>query len=348
MPPQLASIFDEICPPPSGPLDRPLYAVVPVPGHASYFVGKDRELLACLLISVSDNTSGSHPPIRLESLDAQFRLRCHFTKASKPTREGTFTVIRCRDSDSETIRYFFSVCETILGLLGNQPRQGQVAVAVNRLASIFQRVRQPRARPLNGLFGELYLLHRSYSPVRALAAWRSDQNARFDFSCGDVRIEVKATGGRNRLHSFSYNQCNPPSGTVAIVASLYAEQIAGGTSLGSIMSKIESQVSAHLDLVLKLHETVAATLGVSLNESLARRFDMRLAESSLRFFWLEDVPAVRGPLPEGVSDVHFRSDLSTLPPVSIGSLIGRDPLFWDLLPREGGHSTAHANETEQS
>ena len=332
MPTALADIFKGICPPSAAPSDKPIYAVMAIPGHTGYFVGKDRESLACFLISTNDQSGRPHPPIRLASLDAQFELRCHLKKANEPEREDTFTVIRCRDSDSETIRYFLSVCDTLLRMLGDQPTRALVATAVNRMAAIFQKVRRPPARLLNGLFGELYLLLRSGVTVTALAAWRASENARFDFSNGDIRLDVKAAGGRNRVHTFSYEQCNPPSGTVAVVASLHTEQAAGGSSLYSIINQIEARVSANVDLVLKLHETVAATLGASLNDSLSRRFDMRLAESSLRFFSLEDVPAIRGPLPAGVSDVHFRSDLSALRPVSIERLIDREPTFWDLLP----------------
>lgn len=329
----LAEIFDGIPALSPDTSDKPFYAVMPVPGHSSYFVGKDRGSLACLLVSTSDEAGRPHPPIRLESLDAQFELRCHLKKAGEPEREDTFTVIRCRDSDSETTRYFLSICETLLRMIGDDPARVQIATAVNRLVAIFQRIRQPPARPLDGLFGELYLLLRSSDAVRALTAWRADENARFDFSDGDIRLDAKATGGRSRVHTFSYEQCNPPSGTIAVVASLHAEQAAGGVSLGNLVGQIEARVSAHADLVLKLHETITATVGASLKDSLSRRFDMRLAESSLQFFSLEDVPAIRGPLPASVSDVHFRSDLSALAPLSIEILIDKDPVFWDLLPK---------------
>ena len=330
----LADIFEGIRPPPSGSLDKPLYAVMPVPGHSSYFVGKDRESLACLLVSTNDHGGRPHPPIRLSSLDAQFELRCHLKKAQEPGREGTFTVIRCRDADNEMTRYFLSVCEMILRVLGDQPTRTQIATVVNRLAAIFQRIRHPPARPINGLFGELYLLLRSGDAIKAAAAWRSNENARFDFSHGDVRLDVKTTSGRNRLHTFSYEQCTPPRWTIAVVASLYAEQAAGGLSLYSVMNQIEARLAADADLVLKLHETVAATLGTSLHDGLSRRFDMRVAESSLRFFSLEEVPAIRGPLPAGVSNIHFRSDLSAVPSLSTKALIDQDPAFWNLLPRE--------------
>lgn len=335
MPAALADIFKGICPPSAEPSGRPLYAVMAVPGHSSYFVGKDRESLACLLVSTTDQAGRPHPPIRLESLDAQFDLRCYLKTADEPGREGTFTVIRCRDHASDTTRYFLSVCDSLVRMLGDQPTRALIATAVNRLAAIFQKIRRSPARPLSGLFGELYLLLRSGNTDTALAAWRANENAKFDFSDGDVRLDVKVASGRNRVHTFSYEQCNPSAGTVAVVASLHAEQAAGGSSLYSIVHQIEDRVSANVDLVLKLHETVAATLGASLNDGLSRRFDMRLAESSLRFFSLEDVPAIRGSLPIGVSDVHFRSDLSTLRSVSIEELIDRDPTFWDLLPSRG-------------
>ena len=328
----LLDIFDSIDSPTKEPTDKPLYAVMPVIGYPNYFVGKDKESLACLLVATGKPVSRTHPPIRLENLDAQFELPCRVTRINKPGREGTFTVIRCRNSERKVTHYFLSVCEAILRVLGETPTRSQIARAVNHLASIFQKIRQPSARSLNGLFGELYLLLRSRNTAAALSAWRSNEHARFDFSVDDVRMDVKATSSRNRVHTFSYEQCNPPLGTVAAVASLHAEQAAGGESILSILNQIEYRVSFNADLVFKLHETVAATLGTSLNSCLQRRYDLRLAESSLKFFDLEIVPAIRGRLPDGVSAVHFHSDLSRLQPTSIDALIDRDPKFWELLP----------------
>ena len=65
---------------------------------------------------------------------------------------------------------------------------------------------------------------------------------------------------------------------------------------------------------------------------MTMRFDERLADSSLRFFSLRDIPGIRGRLPVGVSDVHFRSDLSLVKPLSAQVLISSDPTFLDLLP----------------
>jgi Putative PD-(D/E)XK family member, (DUF4420) len=330
----LEEIFKAIPPLPASDTDRPLYAVMPVPGHSSYFIGRDSDGRACLLVATGQGGSRVQAPIRLESLDVQFDLRCYLKRKGEADQEGTFTVIRCRAGDAETVRYFLSVCDTIVQMGGDNPTRPQVASAVNRLAAIFQKMQKPPSRPLNGLFGELYILWRSGNAVRAVNAWRLDDTARFDFSDGDVRLDVKATTGRLRVHTFSYEQCNPPPGTIAVVASLHVEQAAGGMALRSIVDEIGARIAAQPDLLLKLHEVVVATLGTTLNEALALRFDIRLAQSSLKLFRLDDVPAIRGPLPLGISDVHFRSDLSALSPVTVQSLVDRDPIFWDLLPRE--------------
>lgn len=328
----LSRIFDGVPLPVERP-DGPFYAVKAISGYSRYFVGRDSESLACVLISVGDLAGRSHPPIRLESLEVQFDLRCNLTEVDQTRREGMFTVIRCREQNRETVRYFFAVLEAIIRMLGDQPTREQVSVVINRLVAIFQELRRPSARSLNGLFGELFLIHRSRNPVRSLLAWRREDGARFDFSDGDVRLDVKATGGRNRRHMFSYEQCNLPLEAVGVVASLQVERVASGTRVGSLVDEIKARVSGHFDLVLKLHETVCATLGLGLKEGLAANFDMHLAESSLRFFWLSDIPAIRQRLPVGVSEVHFCSDLSILSAISIEDLVSRDPVFVDLLLR---------------
>jgi hypothetical protein len=161
-----------------------------------------------------------------------------------------------------------------------------------------------------------------------------DDTARFDFAEGNIRIDVKATAGRLRAHTFSYEQCNPPPGTIAIVASLFTERSPDGVSLRNLIRDIETMIAAHPDLILKLHEVLTTTLGASLTEALAMMFDPNLTASSLTFYSLREIPAIRGALPVGVSDVHFRSDISGLPALSVQSLIEQDGAFESLLPGE--------------
>ncbi len=327
----LEKIFGNINLPSSSEYGRVAYSVAPIREVDGYFVGKDNEGKACLLIKIVDHDSCQQAPIRLESLEVQFEV-LSLVRSGSATREDTFTVIRCRTAQPEIVRYFLSICATIIGILGVGPSRAAVTGAVNRLVLIFQRLQNPASRGVYGLFGELFFIRQSLSPLRALDAWRTQDISRFDFSTGDIRLDVKATTGRTRIHNFSYEQCSPPPGTIGIVASLFVERTASGMSLGELVADIDRLSNSSADLVLKLHTIVAETLGVTAREALEFRFDLRLAESSLRFYDLRTIPAIRGDTPLGVSDIHFRSDLSGLEEAFLTELAKRDPVLLDLLP----------------
>jgi hypothetical protein len=135
-----------------------------------------------------------------------------------------------------------------------------------------------------------------------------------------------------RTHTFSYDQGNPPPGTIAIAASLFAERTSGGVSLQELALDVERLAASSAELALKLHDIMAATLGSALQEGLKIRFDQRLAASSLQFYDLRLIPAIRGNQPSGVSDIHFRSDLSGIQPEALETLIGRDGTLADFFP----------------
>jgi len=330
---RLESIFDLLVAPFDEAPERPVYAALPIPGYRSYLMGKDCDGHACLLIATAGAEGRLTPPIRLEKLDVQFALKCHLKRGTEAEQAGIFTAVRCRTLDRETVRYFLSVCDAIIGMMGDGPALRDVSTAVHRVAAIFQKIQNLPARTLNGLFGELYVICQSASPATALAAWRVDETARFDFSLGNLRLDVKTASGRVRAHGFSYEQCNPPPGTVAVVASMFVERVSIGLTLRVLLEQIEESASTFPDLIMKLHEVVAATLGTSLGEALGIAIDPKLAESSLRFYSLAEIPGIRSPLPIGVSDVHFRSDISACAALSPQALLDRDLSFEEFLPR---------------
>lgn len=327
---KLNRIFDALSPVRAAP-DQVVYSVGRIARFSDYLVGRDGGGKACLLISVSSPAGYRHAAMRLEHLEVNFEVRSRITEENR-SAESTFTVLRCRSDDGEVIRYFFSIAEAFIQILGAKPGKAAVGEAVVQFARIFQRLIAPPLRPLLGLFGELFLIQQCRNPIKALTSWRVQDTSRFDFSAGDLQLDVKVASGRARIHTFSYDQCNPPAGTSAFLASLFVEVVANGISLRELVEKIEAVVSGRAELVIKLYDTVAATLGTGLQEGMKIRFDDKLAASSFRFFDLRLVPAVRDTLPPGVSDLHFRSDLSNSPEASIGELIEREPAIEDFLP----------------
>lgn len=77
-----------------------------------------------------------------------------------------------------------------------------------------------------------------------------------------------------------------------------------------------------------MQQAVAETLP----SAMEARFDDRLARSSLQFYDLTTVPAVRGGVPPEVSKIHFRSDLSRAAHLNEAEVAGLAPAGLVSLP----------------
>lgn len=311
--------------------DYPCFAVRPISSYPNYFVGKDENSSPCMLIRSAGDAKRTFAPILLEDIQVNFSLHCR-VESSSYSNYDYFTVIYCRQNDSLTIRYFFSICESILRILGGTPSTTDIDYSLRRIVALFQFLKRPATKSLVGLFGELFTLSHSQNPIFSMKCWRAEPKSRFDFSFEGGFLEVKATTTRRRIHSFSFDQCNAPGDVVSLVVSLFVEQVSKGVSLQSMISQIESQIASEPDLVFKLHENVASALGSTIHSCLPLHFDLGLSESSFMIFDLSTLPAVRGPLPEGVTGVRFESDLSFEPPALVREMTLDRPLLLNLLP----------------
>lgn len=326
----LATIFSEIPTPSKGLDGSPRYQVREVADGSRHFIGRDSQGQPCLLLGSGETTVQA--PIRLAVLEVRFSVPCRITASIGAEHTETLTTIVCTAHEEETRNYFARVAETILHIVGPNPSIHVIASAVRRLVELFQRLSRPASRSVTGLFGELYAIHRSRSPNVAMQAWRSTVDDRFDFSIDDVRLEVKASSERIRAHSFSREQCNPPADTIGVLVSLFVESSGGGLSLNELIDRVEEQLDGDFGLCLKLHETVAATLGEGTPAALAMRFDEHLARSSLQVYELKNVPSVRGEVPSEVSQIRFRSDISRVSPAHLSGLDRKSIRLRDLLP----------------
>jgi hypothetical protein len=307
------------------------YHVKPIPNHEGHYFGRANSGAPCLLLSAKDSTLKA--PIRLAAIEVSFAAPCTMTIGGDTERTETLTAIICTASDRVVQGYFAHVCETILQIVGASPSLEQVVEAVRRLVDLFQRLSAPARRSVVGLFGELYVIHIAGSPVEAAAAWRSTTDDRFDFSVENVRLEVKASGTRQRAHEFSLEQCSPPPNTDGVLVSLFVEASGGGISLLDLIERIEEQLGGDAFLLLKLQETIAEGLGNNVSAALSMRFDESLARSSLQVYELAAIPAVRERVPVEVSQVRFRSDLSRSLVADTVVLASRNMRLKSLLPR---------------
>ena len=105
-----------------------------------------------------------------------------------------------------------------------------------------------------------------------------------------------------------------------------------GPSIADLLGRIEAKLAGELDIVMKLYDQVADCLGTGLAEGLKIQFDEKSARSSLRWYFVSDIPAPQHPLHPAISDVRFRSDLSAVEPRTRTELINKAPSVVQLLP----------------
>src|SRR5205814_1154775 len=117
---------------------------------------------------------------------------------------------------------------------------------------------------LLGLVGELNVLEAAKDIATAVRSWRSDAEEHFDFGNGKLRLDVKASSNRQRVHGVSFEQANPPDGTIGIIASIWIEAMAGGTSVSELLNSIERQMEDKPTEIMRLRTIVANTLGDAL------------------------------------------------------------------------------------
>lgn len=289
-------------------------------GLENWFVGMNDQGHPSILVR-SGSTSGRQPPsIKLENLDVQFHVPCQIERLGEPIDKATCSVVRLNTDDAATRDVFFSVFDSIVAILGNKPKDSELSKAMRRLAAIFRNMLAPPTRTLSGLFGELSLIYQALLPHELIRDWREEDADRYDFSSNDLKVEVKSTSTRRRVHEFALEQCNPPTEAFGLVASIFIERAGRGTSIQELQSLIEARLKGRPDAILKLREVVAQTLGTAQRQAGNIFFDLTLATGSIAYFNLKDIPAIRNELPPSISRVRFTSDLSAATEVNIDTL----------------------------
>ena len=248
------------------------FSVAEIEGHLGYLIGRNSRGEAALLIKTIG--ASRTVPVKLAGIEAIFSIPCVVTEAGRPERTEQLTAITCLSRDQAVEAYFASVVEMLIDLLGPAPETTAVSGAVEHLILFFQKLRMPPRRSLVGLVGELLVISAARDPRLAVDAWRRDPDERYDFACGNLRLEAKATSTRNRIHEVSFEQATPPAGTVGLLVSMFVEQAGGGTTLKDLLLSIESRLKSY-EAILRLRAIVADTLGHDLIISQGWSFDLQ-------------------------------------------------------------------------
>lgn len=306
-------LFDSLSPP-SPRRDVQVYSAVAVPNFDRYRLAKDPTGAPALLVRMDSlGERYAPPPIRLQHLYVAHNVDCRIHRPDRSIESGEFVVVRCNDPDSTMIGHFLRIIQALLPSLGRAPSPDDLNKAIDQLAELFRAMQEAPKKAAQGIWAELLVINQATNLSALVDAWHTSPDDLYDFSSGSQRIEVKSATGQMRVHHFSLAQLRPPSGTQLVVASVLVNRIAQGCTVADLVEEISRKIRLNADRVLRLHRVVAATLGSNWRQAWLEAFDLDLSRETMQFFDPCVIPSVNPDLPEGVSDVHFGSDLSGKP-----------------------------------
>ncbi|MBX3468647.1 MAG: PD-(D/E)XK motif protein [Planctomycetes bacterium] len=305
-----------------------------LPGAPLLRVCRDADGAPGVLIQTIDaeDQSQSFFPVELRHLSFRPRAMCRVEAETGEVVEGQFAVVRCRGAARSLHALFLRILGSWLATLSERPTLSEVAGAVDRLVELFRAIGNPARITIQGLWGELFLIVSSRCPADLVRSWHVDPRDAHDFVHGQTLLEVKTATG-TRIHSFALEQLCPPAGSHLFVASMLVTEDSRGPTIGDLAGRLQARLEGHpAELVFRVEEVVARSLGRDWEEAHELRFDEALALSSLRFFDGMAIPKVDPNLPAEVSDVKFRVDLAGMEPLPARAIEDTRSLAASALP----------------
>ncbi len=308
--------------------DSRVFNAIPIPEYPNFRVAIDFEGNPVLLLSVSKKIKDlSLKNFRLKYLQLEQNLECKIHENGS-FKLQTFTVITFRCSDRNLQEYFLRISESLVKTIGQNPNQQQVIDSLKKFVEVFKTLTDSPTNTVNGLWAELFLIENSSNPKELINYWHNLPEEKFDFNAGTERIEVKSSSNFERKHIFSTEQLNPPSDTQVLIASVFLKQHNSGYNIHQLIDKISEQIGYDFEKVDKLNTIVFRTLGSSLEHSIGLKFDYDIAQQSLRFYRHQDIDKIEEiHIPNNVSEVKYKSDLTNLSPVNLTFLKFNNILF---------------------
>ncbi len=313
------------------------FAAEPILGYERYHVARDADGDPALLITGLPGQAPERPaPIVLEHLTVQADIDCVIQRSDGKRWQDRCVVVRCRNSDSRLQEYFFRSVAAVVVAVGREPTPKQIRDAVDTLVELFRVMATLPRKSVQGLWAELFVMWQARDPAALARAWHIVPEERYDFSAGNLRLEVKSASQQRRSHEFSLEQIRPLATLRVVVASLFVEPRVGGMGLRDLAEGVRSSIAGDPGLSLQFDRLLGAALGSAWRNASESRFDVELADASLRFYRSDAIPTVLLPLPVEVSGVHFRSDLSYIQPVDPSALLAEGSIFRAAVGDPGG------------
>ena len=279
-----------------------------------------------LISSKFDQTHLSQKNIKLKYIELTHNLECKVSVNGK-SKFDNYSVIVFKNNEETLQNYFLGITTSLLNALSKKPTQQEIFECFKNFIEIFRSLTEIPSKTIQGLWAELLFIEQCKIPETLINYWHNIPEEKFDFNADSQKIEVKSSGNLERVHIFTAEQLNPANDSQVIIASIFTKQVSNGLSVLDLLDKIDNRI-AEIELKEKIHRIVSKTLGNTFEQTTKIKYDYDIAKKSLRFYKHQDISKVeRINIPERVSEVKFKSDLTNITSIDPTIFGDKDNLF---------------------
>jgi hypothetical protein len=281
-----------------------------------------------LISSKFDQTHLLQKNIKLKYIELTHNLECKVSENGQ-SKIDNYSVIIFKSNEETMQNYFLGIATSLLNSLSKKPTQKEVFETFKNFIEIFRSLTETPTKTIQGLWAELILIEQSKNIETLINFWHNIPVEKFDFNADCEKIEVKSSSNLERVHIFTAEQLNPTNDNQVIIASIFTKQVSSGLNILDLIDKIVERITED-ELKEKIFRIVSKTLGNTFEQTTKIKYDYELAKKSLRFYRHQDISKVeRINIPERVSEVKFKSDLTNINPTDITKIISNGQLFKD-------------------
>ena len=304
-------IFQEFCDRKKSFVEGNKFNVSPIPGM-KHKIGKSDEGYPKFFV-LTDVGKSIYTNIIGEFLSVEYCVECNLIEESGQNTDAIYSIITLRSNDDHLQQIFIEVFLLMLSTLPEEPTVYDIAIKIEGLLSIFSSLKRKPIHKIQGLWAELLIILLSKNPSVVAKAWHNSPGAKYDFTMGTDKIEVKSTSSETRKHKFSLDQLNPMESSRLLVASVIVRESAkdeNGLSVFDLYDKICECVS-DIEIRIHIYTVIVDTLGSEYDKANDVYFDYASGKDSLAYYDYKDIPHIlKCNVPEYVSEVKFVSDLT--------------------------------------
>lgn len=292
--------------------------VVEIEGTA-HVLSKSKEGYPMFFV-ITEDSSTTIQNIKREILSVEYNVPCTLIDETGIEKDGYYAIITLTSKQQEIQESFVKLFALVLIKYHQNPRIKDIAYEVDRLIAIFEALSRPPKKKIQGLWGELLVICKSKNPEAMIQAWHSQPDAKYDFSMGTDKIEVKTTSTEQRNHRFSLDQLNPSEHSRLLIASITVRESSKsqtGLSIFDIYDMICAKVESP-ECRLRMYAVILETLGQDMIKADKLYFDYTEASDSLAYFDYTDVPSIsKETISPLVSGVKFYSNITGLTDIRV-------------------------------